>query len=187
MPRRMKDAAFRDDQYRRRFEPNVAGFNRMIESWAVSRNLPLPPLVPAHMGGSNAQIVCIFQDPGPMAGGPRGSGFISWENDDPSAERQQAILALLKQVRSPKVLIFRGGTAHRFRRLLDRERSGWSPVPSSSTKRWDSHAAFIEGDHILETYHPSRQALRHPDPEERLRRESHIEATYLRAASLIGR
>jgi len=38
-------------------------------------------------GGVDALALSISRDPGPKAGGTKGSGFLSIENDDPSAER----------------------------------------------------------------------------------------------------
>lgn len=222
MARRMRDQAFRDEQWRRRHEPHVAPLNRQLERWAQYGQVSLPPLVPPHLGGINARIVCVLRDPGPRAGGPKGSGFISWENDDPSAERHQAFanhagisdrdvvtfnsylwyinakpskaqllagtdefLTLLRLVERPQVIIFHRGTAHSFRRLLDRVQPGWSPVPTTAPGAWNSYSPFRMGDHILETHHTSRQALRSPDPAERQRRETHLQGTYQRAASLI--
>jgi hypothetical protein len=37
--------------------------------------------------GVDAPALSISRDPGPKAGGDKGSGFLSVENDDPSAER----------------------------------------------------------------------------------------------------
>lgn len=222
MARRMRDRTFRDEQWRRRHEPHVAALNRQLESWAQDRQVAEPPLVPPHLGGIKARIVCVLRDPGPRAGGVKGSRFVSWENDDPTAERHQAFanqagisdgevvtfnsylwyinaqptktqlvsgipefLTLLGLVDRPEVIIFHGRTAHYFRRLLDQAQPAWSPVPSSTPGKWDSYAPFRSGDHILETYHPSRQALQSPDPAERERREAHLRRTYQHAATLI--
>ena len=89
--RRMRDPDYRADQWLHRYDEHVAEFNHLVERWAVDRELPAPPLVPPHLGGTRARVVCVFQDPRPAAGGPRGSGFISWENDDPSAERHKKV------------------------------------------------------------------------------------------------
>jgi hypothetical protein len=57
---------------------------------------------------------------------------------------------------------------------------------------WDlfcrSHGVLVQlrGIKALGTYHPSRQALQHPDSVERARREDHIRTTLRRAAELIG-
>lgn len=223
MARRMRDPSLRDQQWQGRFEPHVAPINRQLEAWAEGRGVPAPPLVPPHLGGTAARIVCVLRDPGPRAGGPNGSGFISWENDDPTAERHQLVaysagirdndvitfnsclwyinaepttahlasgidefLTLLGLIEKPEAIIFHGGTAHRFRRLLDKTRPGWSPVPTAPPGPWDSRAPFKPGDRILETYHPSRQALQSPDPAERQRREDHLYRTYVQTAALIA-
>ena len=46
------------------------------------------------------------------------------------------------------------------------------------------HGALVRsrGITVLPTYHPSRQALQHPDLAERARREEHIRTTLRRAA-----
>ena len=219
----MRDPGYRDQQWQGRFEPHVAPINRQLKAWAESRGVPAPPFVPPHLGGTAARIVCVLRDPGPRAGGPKGSGFISWENDDPTAERHQhfaysagirdkdvvtfnsylwyinaiptiaqlasgvdEFLTLLGLIENPEVIIFHGGTAHRFRRLLDKTRSGWSPVPTAPPSPWVSSMPFKPSDHILETYHPSRQALQSPDPAERQRREDNLYRTYVQTAALIA-
>ncbi len=44
------------------------------------------PYVDPDCGGSTARILLLFQDPGPRAALPSGSGLLSVCNDDPSAE-----------------------------------------------------------------------------------------------------
>ena len=209
MYREMADKTFRDDQWSRRFEPHVAPLNEQILT--LTRGEHAPPLIPPMHGGVAARIVEVFRDPGPKAGGPRGSGFLSWQNDDRSAERHAglakcagllpqdvvslnsylwyinreptsdelrdglgAFLSLYALIMEPSVVIFHGGTAHTFLRLLERAAPDWSE---------SSGARPV----ILETYHTSAQALHHADAAVRQARNTHLFNSLCVAAGAIGR
>ena len=55
--RRMRDPAYRADQWLHRYDEHVAELNHLVERWAVDRALPAPPLVPPHFGGTQAREV----------------------------------------------------------------------------------------------------------------------------------
>jgi uracil-DNA glycosylase len=82
----MADPAFRRDQWDRRFQPHVARINELVDDLRRQREGRVPYVAPLY-GGANAQILFIFQDPGPGTdASAAGSGFLCSENDDPSAE-----------------------------------------------------------------------------------------------------
>lgn len=84
-PRQMKDEAFRDAQWSNRYGAQVAVVNRfMDELRAGGRDVPY---VGSHYDVRVARVLTLFSNPGPRAGGARGSGFVSFCNDDPGAQR----------------------------------------------------------------------------------------------------
>lgn len=85
--RQARSAEFRSVQWEQRFAPHVAPVNQLVDALIVERPGAWMPYVAAYHGGIDAEIVLLYQDPGPMtvtANG--GSGFIGCENDDPTAE-----------------------------------------------------------------------------------------------------
>jgi hypothetical protein len=65
----------------------VERINRFIDELGAKDAAGHPPYIPPMCGGVDALALSISRDPGPRAGGIRGSGFLSVENDDPGAER----------------------------------------------------------------------------------------------------
>jgi hypothetical protein len=92
MARRMRDKDFRDDQWARRYTGRVARINRFIDELDTKDDAGHPPYIPPTCGGVDALALSISRDPGPKAGGMKGSGFLSIENDDASAERMAQFL-----------------------------------------------------------------------------------------------
>lgn len=86
----MADDAFRAEMHRRRYDPHVAPINRLADQLSAGRGLVVPH-VPPHCGGVRASILALLSNPGPGAGGARGSGFVSWENAAPSSARLAAV------------------------------------------------------------------------------------------------
>ncbi len=187
---------------------DVAALNAYIRTLADPER-GVPPLIAPMHGGASASILAVYRDPGPKAAGERGSGFLCWENNDASAERMAGLATcagllatdlvpwnaypwyinrrpsraelkravpvlwgLLERLPSCRVLILFGGDAQRFGRLVDRDRPGWSER---------------RGIVILRTFHTSRQALHHRDPQVRAYRNRHIFETLVAAGRLIGR
>lgn len=87
MARRMRDKDFRDDQWARRYTGKVERIIRFIDELGAKDDASHPPYIPPMCGGVDALALSISRNPGPKAGGTKGSGFLSIENDDPSAER----------------------------------------------------------------------------------------------------
>lgn len=194
MARQMRDPVFRQDQYARRYDPHIAPVNRYVDELATVGRGWLPYVAPLH-GGIDARVLSILRDPGPATQASTGSGFLCIENDDPSAELQcdhlaqagltardllpwnaypwyidrqperhelvaglDTIAHLLQLAPGIRVVILQGGDAKRSWKLMER-----------------THGSLLASCNltIVETLHPSPQALFHPDPavrEQRRRR-----------------
>lgn len=84
--RRSRSPEFRRLQWEQRFAARVAPINHLVDALIVERPGSWMPYIAPYHGGVDAEIVLLYQDPGPMtvtANG--GSGFIGCENDDRSA------------------------------------------------------------------------------------------------------
>lgn len=91
MTRDMKDATFREEQWRRRFDPHVEPINRLVDSLiaegvATAKGW-MPYVAPWH-GGAKARVLSVLRDPGPKTQKDGGSGMLCIENDDPTAAKQ---------------------------------------------------------------------------------------------------
>jgi len=207
MSRLMSDPRYRAEQWAHRYDPHVAPINRLIDDLGELDDAGHPPYIAPMYRGVDAPALAILRDPGPKAGGVAGSGFLSVENDDQTAERQCVFFAgagidpadvvpwnaypwfinakpsksqlaagtvplrqLIDLMLSLRVVLLLGGDA----------RTAWQLLMV--------RYGYIIRDRKIEalsTYHPGRQALQHPDPAERHRRENHIRTTLAQAAALI--
>ena len=84
MRRRNRIASFRDDQLAHRYDPHIEPVNRLVDE--LSTDDAWMPYVSPLYGGVEARVLFLFQDPGPATRAGHGSGMLSPENDDPSAE-----------------------------------------------------------------------------------------------------
>src|SRR5687768_16610513 len=91
MARRMADEALRTDQFERRYEPHVRPINETADEIRARPQGWLPYVGPAH-GGIGAPILSILRDPGPATQDGAGSGMLSVENDDPTAQAQAEMI-----------------------------------------------------------------------------------------------
>ena len=85
----MRSSAVRDDRRSRLAEPQIAPLTAYVESLRLRDGKEYPDFDPAD-GGIRAEILFLFEKPGPMTvskGRAKfpGSGFISRDNDDPTA------------------------------------------------------------------------------------------------------
>ena len=87
MTRRMADPEFRDDQLNRIREPQVAAINALCDQLMMELPGFSVPYIAPHYGASTAVILALSSNPGPQAGGAKGSGMLSRENNDGSAAR----------------------------------------------------------------------------------------------------
>jgi hypothetical protein len=184
----MRDEAFRQEQKARRFDPHMAPINEFVASLQDPQNEKwVPEVAPMH-GGVDAEVLSLLRDPGPKTQNGVGSGFLCIENDDPTAERQCKLFEefgisprnvlpwnaypwfinrapravecdegaivlddLLNLLPNLRVVLLQGNDAGSvWKRLLKRR-------PSLVKDR---------GLTVVESIHPSRQALWTPDPDQ---------------------
>ena len=84
--RRMACPAFRADQHARLHEAHIKRITDLVEELSRVGNYGFIPYVAPLYGGINAEVLLIFQDPGPKTQSGTGSGMLCSENDDPTAE-----------------------------------------------------------------------------------------------------
>jgi hypothetical protein len=200
----MADPLFRADQWNRRYERHVAPINEYVDS--ISTPLWLPYVAPLH-GGIEAQVLTVLRDPGPGAGQTRGSGFLSIENDDPTAERQGHLLAEVG-INPRHVLPWNAYPWYIDRAPTSAElQSGVDPIlhlielaPSlrvvllqggSAKNVWNrvtNRVPRLIRDRsltVIDTYHPGRQALWHADSAVRAARIEHQHASFRQVAETL--
>jgi hypothetical protein len=99
-PRSMRDAAVRERRKAMLRESHVdalTAFAAMLRKRALGEVPEFDPLD----GGVNARVLFLFEKPGPMTAERYGSGFISRNNDDPTAE---ATFGFMEQAGIPRKL-----------------------------------------------------------------------------------
>lgn len=209
MPRRMADPRFRAEQEAGRYASHVKPINELVDALRDQGRGWMPHVAPLH-GGIDASVVSVLRDPGPATQDGSGSGFLCIENDDATAERQTLMFAdvgitaaditpwnaypwyinaapksaqldagidplvrLLDLIPGVRVVYLQGNDA----------RNGWARL----VKRYPERATRVET--VIETYHPSRQALFHPDPDPDVRRArvAHRENACRQLAEALGR
>lgn len=205
--RRMAQPAFRQSQIGGIYAPHVAPLNRYVDDLGSKPREGKPPYIAPMYFGVTGHALGVFRDPGPKAGGVKGSGFLCVENDDATAER---------------MMLFAEHAAVDVREVTPWNAYPWYINAKPTTKQLTAglkpllhvaglmpelrvviffggsahHAAqLLERTHpgllarrgiaTLTTYHTSRQALWTKDPNERARREQHVLETLQRAADLI--
>ena len=105
-PRAMRAPAVRASRLAAIREPHVAPLNQYVDDLRRRTRLEVPWIDPAD-GGVNARILFLLEKPGPMTstmGKKAGSGFISSDNDDPSAENS---FLFWQRVGMPRSLVAR--------------------------------------------------------------------------------
>lgn len=201
----MQDPRYRADQWTHRYAPHIAPINRLVD--VLGGPDGTPPYVAPMYRGVDARVLAVLRDPGPKAGGAKGSGFLSVENDDQTAERQCAFFEEAG-LDAADVLPW---NAHPWYINAKPDRTqllaGLPPLRQlvdlmprlqvvlllgrDAQRAWahfvEQHGGTIDERAIraLPTFHPSRQALQHPDPAERRRREDDIRSTLADAAALL--
>jgi len=201
----MADDAFRSTQWDQRFAPHVAPINELVDrlrdhAWA-------PYVAPIH-GGVDARVLTLLRDPGPATQDALGSGFLSIENDDPTAAR---LNELLKSVslgasdtvlwnaypwyinRAPKAAELEEGVAPILDLIALMPKLKVVLLQGGSARdswRWVTRRApKLVGERgltVIDTYHPGRQALWHKDPAVRAERLAHQVAAFQQAAAVCG-
>jgi hypothetical protein len=207
MARRMADPSFRERQWQHRYHPHVAPINQFVDSLRTEDDRGWAPYVAPMYGGVEARLLSVLRDPGPKTRDESGSGFLCMENDDATAEAiadyfcdagidardilpwnaypwyinrkpkaaelsagvdpLRRIIDLLPRL---QVVMLHGGSAH----------SAWRRL-----KKKYPHQQVERGLEVIETYHTSRQAFWHPDPEVRETRRRHLRDAFQRGAQLL--
>ncbi len=199
----MANPVFRDAQMRARYDDHIAAINRLVDELRDSERGWLPYVAPIY-GGVHARLLSLLRDPGPKTQADTGSGFLSMENNDATAE---AISTYFTAVgihateivpwnvypwyinRSPKAEELEAGVEplRRLVELLPHLRvvmlhggsaaAGWKRF----TRR---HAGLLASRSliVIPTYHTSRQAFWHRDERVRQVRRDHLRAAFDQAA-----
>lgn len=204
MTRRMADESFLTAQWDQRYATHLAPINEFVDRLRVQAWAPY--VAPIH-GGVDARVLTLLRDPGPATQDTLGSGFLSIENDDPTAARLNELLASAGLGASDTVLwnaypwyINRAPNAAE----LD---EGVGPIldlialmpklkvvllqggsARDSWRRVTRRAPKLVGERgltVIDTYHPGRQALWHKDPAVRADRLTHQLSAYEKAAATL--
>lgn len=83
--RRMANEDFRADQHARLHDAHISAITALVDELSLIGRGFIPHVAPLY-GGVNAEVLLIFQDPGPKTQSDGGSGMLCAENDDPTAE-----------------------------------------------------------------------------------------------------
>ena len=81
----MANAAFRADQHARLHDAHISAITDLVDELCLIGRGFIPYVAPLY-GGVNAEVLLVFQDPGPKTQSDGGSGMLCAENDDPTAE-----------------------------------------------------------------------------------------------------
>jgi len=84
-PRSMRDPAVRERRRAMLGEPHIVPLTAYAAKLRQRGSIEVPEFDPFD-GGIHAQALFLFEKPGPKTANELGSGFISRNNDDPSAE-----------------------------------------------------------------------------------------------------
>jgi uracil-DNA glycosylase len=99
-PRSMRDAPVRERRKSMLNQPHIVPLTAFAARIRRSGLGQVPEFDPLD-GGVNARVLFLFEKPGPMTAERYGSGFISRNNDDPTAE---ATFEFMKQAGIPREL-----------------------------------------------------------------------------------
>ena len=81
----MADPVFRAEQHARLADPHIKPITDLVTELSKSPNGFIPYGAPSY-GGTEAEVLFVFQDPGPKTQSDSGSGMLCAQNDDPTAE-----------------------------------------------------------------------------------------------------
>ncbi|MGW6425918.1 uracil-DNA glycosylase [Nocardia sp. NPDC055053] len=204
LARRMRDPEYRRHQHSLIYIDRLAPINQLVDALRSEQGEWMPYVAPTY-GGIEARILAVFRDPGPRTQQDKGSGFLSLENDDPSAERHLGFVT--DAGISPTELTVwntypwyinrnpASGEIDRglgpLRRLIDllpelQVVIAHGGAAQTAWQRFERKYPRIAGRlEVIKTYHTSQQALWTPDVEERERRQADIANAYAKAAAML--
>jgi len=188
--------------------PRIAPITDLVDTLRQQRSYDVPYVAPMY-GGVEARLLTVVASPGRQTrAAPDGTGFLCIENPDPAAATVKRLMSeagigpremtpwnacpwftdgpspsaaeleagvepwvqLIGLLRGLRVLMLMGGDAQ----------NGWRRV----RRRYPD--LLPEADvKIICTYSPGQQALRHPDPAERARRQEDRKTAFHQAAAYI--
>jgi len=207
MPRKMSDPSYRKTQWNHRYDSHIAPINHFVDKLRDLDRGEVPYVAPIY-GGVNARLLSILRDPGPMTQSHSGSGFLSMENDDATAEKicnyysDAGIDA--KEIlpwnaypwyinRAPKALELEQSVEPLFEliNMLPRLRVVMLHGGSAKNiwKRLTKRYQNLELDRnlcVVETYHTSNQAFWHKDPEVREQRKEHLKNAFAVSSKVLS-
>jgi hypothetical protein len=201
----MRDPHYRQQQWDGRRVPHIAPVNALVDDLMASPGRAGVPYVAPIYGGVDARVLFIARDPGPMTQRETGgSGFLSLENDDASAERfatllEQSGIPVAETLpwnaypwyinRQPRAAELEDGVEP-LRRLLGllpklqmvvllgrSAQDGWKRL----ARRYPDLARRLE---VVSTYHTSNQAFIGP-PEVRAERLAALREALARTARIL--
>ncbi|MFE6923801.1 uracil-DNA glycosylase [Nocardia sp. NPDC057663] len=204
LARRMRDPEYRRHQHSLVYIDRLAPINQLVDALRSEQGEWMPYVAPTY-GGIEARILAVFRDPGPRTQQDKGSGFLSLENDDPSAERHLGFVT--DAGISPTELtvwntypwyINRNPASGEIDRGLDPLRRLIDLLPELQVviaHGGAAQTAWLRFERkyprvssrlkVIKTYHTSQQALWTPNVEERERRQADIANAYAKAAALL--
>lgn len=204
IPRRMRDPEYRRTQHAHIYDRHIEPINRLVDELREESGSWMPYVAPVY-GGTAARVLAIFRDPGPKTQHDKGSGMLSLENDDPSAERHLEVVEGSGLAATDLIswnaypwYINRKPTSAEIEQGLDSLQRLIALLPDlvvviahgrDAQRAW---RRFVRSGRsagrpleVVETYHTSRQAFWTPDPDERARREKKLIDDYARVAALL--
>ena len=108
-PQMNRNPEFLARKRRRVHDPHVRPLNTLVDRWNGDR-LRVPYADP-DSGGIHARILFLHESPGPRASAEHGSGLVSTDNNDPSAERFCITVAVFRSVTALQLSVARGSRA----------------------------------------------------------------------------
>ncbi len=88
------DPAVVADKMRRLHEPHIEPITKFVDDLRDQKPGAYIPYVDPDLGGIDARVLMLFQDPGDKTRPPQGSGMLSVSNNDRSASRLHEVLEL---------------------------------------------------------------------------------------------
>jgi uracil-DNA glycosylase len=207
MPRRMANEDYRQQQWEHRYDAHIEPINKLVDELRENKKEWMPYVAPIY-GGTKAKLLYVLRDPGPKTHADNeGSGFLSLENDDPTAEkvcnlffeanirpkdtlpwnaypwyinRKPTIEELADGVKALKSVIDRLPDLKVIVFLGGVAKSAW--------KKFNRQYPTIiteRGIHVVQTYHTSPQAFWSPDPDVRENRRQHLRDSFSEAARIL--